>query len=134
MCRLLQGTPKVAQMQVWVALEQETFLGLSGPGPKRLLAPALVDVGGNPGIRDSCSSSGGGGNIGKLWCRWGLGGNCSIFFLSVFFAFLCFGSFSSPFPPHTVQEQMTAICLDNWEFHADPIYTDPVRDFWIIAL
>ena len=31
-------------MQVWVALEQETkFGGLSGPGPKRLLAPSLID-------------------------------------------------------------------------------------------
>ena len=38
-------------MQVWVALEQETFLGLSGPRPKRLLAPSLIDFRGNPGIR-----------------------------------------------------------------------------------
>ena len=34
-----------------VTLEQETFLGLSGPCPKRLLAPSLIDFGGNPEIR-----------------------------------------------------------------------------------
>ena len=38
-------------MQVWVALEQERFFGLSGPCPKRLLAPSLIDFGENPGIR-----------------------------------------------------------------------------------
>ena len=32
-------------MQVWVALEQETLLRLSGPRPKRLLAPSLIDFG-----------------------------------------------------------------------------------------
>ena len=34
-----------------VALEQETILGLSGPGPKRLLAPSLIDFRGKTGIR-----------------------------------------------------------------------------------
>ena len=48
---LALGQPKVAPVQVWVALEQETFLGLSGPRPKRLLAPFLIDFRGNPGIR-----------------------------------------------------------------------------------
>ena len=38
-------------MQVWVALEQEIFWGLSGPGPKRLLAPSLIDFRGKTGIR-----------------------------------------------------------------------------------
>ena len=38
-------------MQVWVALEQKIFLGLSGPGPKRLLAPSLIDFRGKTGIR-----------------------------------------------------------------------------------
>ena len=37
--------------QTTVALEQETILGLSGPRPKRLLAPSLIDFRGNPGIR-----------------------------------------------------------------------------------
>ena len=34
-----------------VVLEQETILGLSGPGPKRLLAPSLIDFSGKTGIR-----------------------------------------------------------------------------------
>ena len=34
-----------------VALEQETILGFSGPGPKRLLAPSLTDIRGKTGIR-----------------------------------------------------------------------------------
>ena len=37
-------------MQIWVAPEQETFWGLSGPRPKRLIAPSVVDFWGNPGI------------------------------------------------------------------------------------
>ena len=41
----------VAPVQVWVALEQEIFLGLSGLRLKRLLAPSLIDFQGNPGIR-----------------------------------------------------------------------------------
>ena len=32
-------------MQIWAALEQETFLGLFGPHPKRLLAPSNIDQG-----------------------------------------------------------------------------------------
>ena len=36
---------------VWVALEQEIFWGLSGPGLKRLLAPSLIDFRGKTGIR-----------------------------------------------------------------------------------
>ena len=46
-------------MQVWVALEQEIFWGLSDPGPKRLNAPSLIDFRGKnrnsglvPGNRD----------------------------------------------------------------------------------
>ena len=56
---LALGHPKVAPVQVWVALEQETFLGLSSPYPKRLLAPSLIDFRGKsrnlglvPGNRD----------------------------------------------------------------------------------
>ena len=41
-----------------VALEQETILGLSGPHPKRLLAPSLIDFRGNPGIRALCQAIG----------------------------------------------------------------------------
>ena len=41
--KLLESNPKVAPVQVWVALEQDTFLGLSGPRPKTLLAPSLID-------------------------------------------------------------------------------------------
>ena len=73
-------------MQVWVALEQEIFWGLSGPGPKRLLAPSLVDFRGKTGIRalyqaigisklalvkrwrnEKPSDVGGGGRIGSLF-------------------------------------------------------------------
>ena len=46
-----QNCLKVAPVQVWVALEQEIFWGLSGPGPKRLLAPSLIDFRGKTGIR-----------------------------------------------------------------------------------
>ena len=38
-------------MQVWVAPEQDTCLGLSSPHPKTLLAPSPTDFRGNPRIR-----------------------------------------------------------------------------------
>ena len=44
--------PRLAPVQPWgCPIEQETILGLSGSRPKRLLAPSLIDFGGNPGIR-----------------------------------------------------------------------------------
>ena len=47
-----RATPRLHRCNLGVALEQETiFLGLSGPRPKRLLAPSLIDFRGNPGIR-----------------------------------------------------------------------------------
>ena len=46
-----RATPRFAPMQVWVALEQETFLGLSGPRLKRLLAPSLIDFREQTGIQ-----------------------------------------------------------------------------------
>ena len=45
---LALGQPPVAPVQVWVALEQDTFLGLSAPHPKRRLALSLIDLGANP--------------------------------------------------------------------------------------
>ena len=47
-------SPKI----VWVALEQETFLGLSGPCPKRVLAPSLIGFRGNSGVRPCTRQSG----------------------------------------------------------------------------
>ena len=55
---LALGQPKVALVQVWIALEQEPFWGLSSPRPKRLFAPSLVDFRGNPGIRALCQAIG----------------------------------------------------------------------------
>ena len=46
-----RATPWLHRCKSGVALEQETILGLSGPRPKRLLAPSLIDFRGNPGIR-----------------------------------------------------------------------------------
>ena len=50
-CLLLQSNPDLHRCSLGVALEQETFLGLSGPRPKRLLVPSLINFRGNPGIR-----------------------------------------------------------------------------------
>ena len=38
-----RATPRLHRCNLGVALEQEAILGLSGPGPKRLLAPSLID-------------------------------------------------------------------------------------------
>ena len=53
-----RATPRVHRCNHGVALEQETILGLSGPRPKRLLAPSLIDIRGNPGIRASYQAIG----------------------------------------------------------------------------
>ena len=45
------ATPELHQCNLGVALEQETFSGLPGHPPERLLAPAPIDFRGNPGIR-----------------------------------------------------------------------------------
>ena len=54
---------RLAPVQPWVALEQETFWGLSGLRPKRLRAPSLIDFSGKsrnsglvPGNRDPKST------------------------------------------------------------------------------
>ena len=52
---------------------------------------------------------------------------CFVFF--GFFFFLCFYSlfFLLRFSPNLPgQEQLTAICRENGQFHADPVCTDPV--------
>ena len=41
--RMPATTPDFPKID-WVALKQETFLGLSGPSPKRLLVPSLIDL------------------------------------------------------------------------------------------
>ena len=45
------ATPDMHRRNLGVALEQETFSGLPGHPPKRLLAPSPIDFGGNPEIR-----------------------------------------------------------------------------------
>ena len=45
-----RATPDLHRCNLGVALEQETIFGLSGPCPKRLLAPSLIDFRGNPRI------------------------------------------------------------------------------------
>ena len=50
---------KVAPVQVWVALKQETFSGLPGHPPKTLLAPLdSCQFRGNPGVRELYQSIG----------------------------------------------------------------------------
>ena len=43
--------PRLHRCNLGVAPEQETFWGLSGPRPERLLAPSLIDFRGNAGIQ-----------------------------------------------------------------------------------
>ena len=43
--------PRLAPVQPWGCPRARDILELSGPRPKRLLAPSLIDFRGNPGIR-----------------------------------------------------------------------------------
>ena len=44
-------SPGFPQKSIREGAQQETFWGLSGPRPKRLVAPSLIDFWGNPGLR-----------------------------------------------------------------------------------
>ena len=55
-------------MQVWVALEQETISGLSGPRSKRLFAPSLIDLGGNQEF-GPCARQSGSQHLSASHCR-----------------------------------------------------------------
>ena len=46
-----RATPRLHRCKSGVALEKETFSGLPGHPPKRLLAPSPIEFRGNPGIR-----------------------------------------------------------------------------------
>ena len=50
--------PNLHRCILGVALEPETILGLSGPRPKRPLAPSLIDFRGSPEIRASYQANG----------------------------------------------------------------------------
>ena len=70
---LLLSNPGLHRCNFGVALQQEAFLGLYGPRPKRLLAPSLmiIGLGGNPEFVPCTRQSGSQPNHGNK-CKWRL--------------------------------------------------------------